>query len=258
MQKSRRNKKSRKDTRRAKSDIKERTILEIDQSSKYWQNDFFLKYAVVSGILASILVQFFLFLAVAVTPDFDWIDNNLSDLAIAPFGDKSHPFINASLLIGCFGMIPICVYYLHFYLTHLDQTALIGSIFLTITCLMIGVEGIFTASWTEIHRLGASMFMVAFTWSLLAFAVTDLKHQQTRKIAVLNVIVAILLWLMWGYIFSISSGDERKGYAIAEEIMIIFYIITVYAHLYKMWFVGLEEVFKAGGMGKIINIKKEK
>ena len=244
-------KKSRRKVRSAKSDVKEQEM-SGSEHSKYWQNDFFLKYVIVTGILASILTQFFIFLAIAVTPDFDWIDNNLSDLAVTPFGKDSHPFINAGLLIGCFGMIPGCVYYLNFYLKHLDHTALVGSIFLTITCLMIGVEGIFTASWTEIHRLGASLFMVAYTWSLLAFAVSDFKHQKTRKIAMLNVTVAILLWVMWGYIFSISVGSERKGYAIAEEIMIIFYIVTGYAHLYKMWFVGLEEKFKEEEKGKIL------
>lgn len=191
----------------------------------------------VSCIVVTTVANLGIVLAIAVSPDFSFKHDSLSDLGTNSSGNKSYGILNASFVIVAVAGISLFIQYcrMYFKLPITSQAPIFGSVFYFLTLLSLLIISSFTGIWGEVHFYSSGLFLLAFTWMLIFFAYSDFKTPGNRNIAIVGVFSLILLWLVFGFTLIKSERSSDVGFAIAESVMIILYTINVDLMCYKAW-----------------------
>jgi hypothetical membrane protein len=167
-----------------------------------FKNVNWLKTSGVCGIIAPIVAFIFILLAIALSPEFSWTENALSDLGVQE--GATAILFNSGLVIG--GILAL-VFVSGLFLLQKTMLGRIGVFIFVLAALDFIAIGVFTENFEPTHFYVSVTFFVLFPISMLVTGAAFLLTAE-RKMGVFTFLAAIVAALMWAIQWTIGFGSN--------------------------------------------------
>lgn len=213
---------------------------ESKTNEKPWQNEFFLKYAIISAISFTILSIVLILVATTIWEPFDWYTRTLSNLG-RPENGLSSPFLNSAYMLASAGTFPFFVYVTREFIKSEYNSVKLHGVMFVFACVAIAGLSIYSdASPTYIIHLGfSSAFFLFATLGMLLPVLRWLMSKSTRKYGIINIIIFLIALVPWIIEFAFSGAGIWTNQAIPEFISVIVYALVIVVYSLRAWFEGL-------------------
>ena len=182
-----------------------------------------LKASGVCGILAPVVVFTCIFLSINSAPEFNWVENALSDLGVMP--DFTAAVFNYGLIVsGIFGFIFATSLFrvMRFFKVFsadgkpcfLGNSGLGGALLFSLACLALVAIGVFPENVRYLHFFASVAFFVLLIGSLLRLGIGFWQVRQ-KPLAVFTLLLGVIAAAPWLLLFFVRYVS---GVAIPEFI----------------------------------------
>jgi hypothetical membrane protein len=163
----------------------------------------FIRLAALFGVLTPIVTLTLIFIAVAVSPWFDWHADALSDMGVGP----TPQLFNATLIISGLMYLVFVIGFLRWHGVN-SVLARIAAVFMLVGGIGLVLIGIFTEDAGRIHYVVAATYFLATPAAYLLLGI-DWQRRGKKLPGLLSLVAGIAAFLMIALV-------PHKGFAVPE------------------------------------------
>ncbi|MHA1340404.1 MAG: DUF998 domain-containing protein [Promethearchaeota archaeon] len=161
------------------------------------KKDSYLIYFVISAIAGIIICIYLILYATTLWEEFDWLTRTLSNLGNPLKCPRSAPILNGAYVLGGMSVMPFNFYILKkTWMNTNENFAKLALIFLYLSSILVIALGFFTEM-TDYHLTVSTSFFISFELSLLFMFFSWIVRKKTRKYAIVNIIIFLIIGGIW-------------------------------------------------------------